>query len=75
MSRKSESLADDYIEFVKRAQEQPGIKELAQAYGRYEQLVRQSELYLSITKPKFIAWNTNSSSRIKDNANLERNSS
>jgi hypothetical protein len=48
-------------ELIRRAQQQPGVKELSQAYGYYDRLVRQSNAYLAITRPKVILSTTNSS--------------
>lgn len=60
--KKNQSLSDDYGELMKQAQKQPGIKELAVAYGHYDKLVRQSNAYLGIIRPKFIVNTTNSTS-------------
>jgi hypothetical protein len=56
------SLAEDFNEIVKKAQEQPGITELMQVYGNYDSLVKQMNVYLGNTKPKIIISTTNSSS-------------
>ena len=44
---------DDLGEMLKRAEEQlPGISELLQAYGGYEEMVLEVQQYLEATQPK-----------------------
>lgn len=47
---------------IKKAQEQPGIKELMTAYGHYEDMVRQCNAYLTEFLPKSINSTSNNSS-------------
>lgn len=50
-SKKNQSkkikISNDYEKIMKRAQKQPGLKELMKVYGQYDQLKKQSQLYLN----------------------------
>ncbi|MEM3064476.1 MAG: hypothetical protein QW177_03790 [Candidatus Nitrosotenuis sp.] len=46
---------------MKEAAKQPGIAELMKVYGKYDELVRQSNEYLANTRPRSIISTTNSS--------------
>jgi hypothetical protein len=61
-TRSEKSLSEEYQEIIKRAQQQPGIKELSEAYGRSELLAKRSREYFAKMKPKFVTFNTTSSS-------------
>jgi hypothetical protein len=56
------SLAKEYADLIRKAQQRPGLNELLQLYGQYEAAIRRSREYLSIIKPKIIISTTNSSS-------------
>ena len=50
-SKKNQSkkikISNDYEKIMKRAQKQPGLKDLMKVYGQYDQLKKQSQLYLN----------------------------
>ena len=46
-------------ELIKKAQEQPGIKELMITYGHYEELIEQSNKYFAEILPKSAISTTN----------------
>jgi hypothetical protein len=52
----------EYDELIKKAQEQPGIKELMLVYGDYERMMRQSHEYLMVMVPRSIISSNNNSS-------------
>jgi len=56
-------MAAEYDEVVKKAQQQPGIAELMKAYGRYDELVKRANAYLSRPGTKVIISTSNSSSQ------------
>ena len=58
----SERYEDEYNKLIKMAQEQPGILELMQIYGQYEELLRISNAYLANTNPEITIVTTNSTS-------------
>jgi hypothetical protein len=51
----------EFTELLQRAEREPGIKELTKAYGRYQELLKQSEQYLFGSKTKAIISNSNTS--------------
>lgn len=53
-SKDGESLSDEYEAMIKRAQEQPGLKELNEVYGYYDLLVKRTNSYLAGTRPKVV---------------------
>ncbi|MDD2665894.1 MAG: hypothetical protein PHD13_00050 [Methanocellales archaeon] len=57
-----EKIELDYKELIKRAQEQPGIKELMIVYGDYESMIQQSHEYLMGMMPLPIISSNNNSS-------------
>lgn len=57
-----EKIELDYEELIKKAQEQPGIKELMMVYGDYESLIQQSHEYLMGMMPRSIISSNNNSS-------------
>ncbi len=56
------AITEEYNEIIKRAQEQPGIADLMQVYGHYEELLKQSYEYLANISPKIIISTTNTTS-------------
>ncbi len=56
------TISEEYEALLKHAQEQPGITELMQAYGRYDEFIKQAKAYLPSIQPKDIISTTNSTS-------------
>lgn len=54
------STSEEIERMIKHAQEQPGIAELMEAYGRYDEFVKQADAYLSSFRPKDIISTTDS---------------
>jgi len=44
-------ISNDYDKLMKRAQKQPGLKELMKVYGQYDQLKTQTQWYLNKLHP------------------------
>jgi len=42
----TENLSEELDILIKKAQSQPGITELMRAYGRYEEVIEQSRVYV-----------------------------
>lgn len=42
------SLKTEYQEIMKQAKKQPGVAELMKVYGRYDELLTQSQAYLGL---------------------------
>lgn len=61
-TRSKKSLSEEYQEIIKRAQQEPGIKELSKAYGRYDQIAKRSHEYFATIRRKSVIFNTTSSS-------------
>ena len=61
-TRSEKSLSEEYQEIIRRAQQEPGIKELSKAYGRYDQIARRSQEYFTNMRRKSVIFNTTSSS-------------
>jgi hypothetical protein len=40
-------------ELIRKAQAQPGIAELMRAYGRYDEMMEQTRMYIKRNKPGF----------------------
>jgi len=53
--------AKEYEELVERVKMQPGLKELSEAYGYYESLLKQTMQYLVSTRPQTILSTSSSS--------------
>lgn len=52
-------LQGELEKIIKQAQKQPGIKELMDVYGQYEEVLVQCQTYLSENLPKPITFNSN----------------
>lgn len=48
----SKKREEEIESFFKELEEQPGVKEAAEAYGRYEELLLISNAYLKIMLPR-----------------------
>lgn len=48
----------DYEELIRRAQEQPGVAELMEAYGKYAEAMSSLEEYFYAMRPKAISSTT-----------------
>lgn len=44
------SLKTEYEDIIKQAKKQPGISELMRVYGRYDELLAQSQAYLGLSR-------------------------
>jgi len=51
-----------YNKMIKHANDQPGMKELMRAYGRYDELIKQSNEYFANIAPQKIIITSNSTS-------------
>jgi hypothetical protein len=54
MADGTSSLAAEHQDLIRRAQKQPGIKELTEAYGYYDRIATQSAEYFARTGQKII---------------------
>jgi len=61
-NKMTKKLESEHEKLMKKAQQQPGIKELMIVYGQYEEMLRQSHEYLLGVMPKEIISATNNTS-------------
>lgn len=54
------STPEEIKQMIKHAQEQPGVAELMEAYGRYDEYIKQADAYLASLRPKDIISTTDS---------------
>lgn len=62
MEEQKSSVSNERDELIKEALKQPGIADLMEAYGRYDEYIKQAEAYLSSAQPKNITSTTDSTS-------------
>jgi hypothetical protein len=60
---KPSAVADEYAQLAQKAEEQqPGINELLELYGQFQQAFNQSQEYLQLVHETFISSNSSTSS-------------